>query len=166
MIILEGCDCTGKSTLATRLAEHYNSEIIHYSTHNDDDMRRHAIVGVYGTGQIVDRFHLSEPPYSMYLRHETPQYESVSAIDEILNSGKHLVILCIPPWKTVIKLWKERLDLEVVKNEESLLGIYDWYATRAERYKTPHMLYDWTDDHFDGLRYSIDKHFEGAGNGV
>ena len=159
MIILEGCDCTGKSTLAVRLAEHYGSEIVHYSTHEDEKMREHAAEGVYGTGQIVDRFHLSEPPYSMYLRHTEPFYASVDAIDNILAMGNHLLIICVPPWETVRGLWNERIDQELVKKEEILRGIYGWYNEKAERYKIPHIRYDWTMDSLNELFDSIDAVF-------
>ena len=160
MIILEGCDCSGKSTLAVRLAEHYGSPITHYSKHDNKVMIKHAQLGAPGTAEIVDRFHLSEPPYSMYFRHETPNYESVDAIDNMLVSGNHLVILCVPPQETVVGLWGERLDQELVKDKRVLEGIYKWYANRAGRYKAKSMSYDWTMDSQSVLIDSIDAVFD------
>lgn len=159
MIILEGPDCGGKSTLAVRLAERYNAPITHYSAHDDVVMRKHAEDGLYGDLEIVDRFHLSEPPYTMYFRHETPDYESVDAIDNILAAGNHLVILCIPSWASVKKLWEERIDQELIKDVNTLHGIYNWYANRAGRYKTPSIHYDYERHDLEHLFGLIDAFF-------
>lgn len=158
MLILEGCDCSGKSTLATALAVRYHAPVTHYSAHEEAVMLKHAELCRPGTGEIVDRFHLSEPPYSMYLRHELPAYSSVERIDNLLLAGNNLVILCIPPWEVVYGMWKQRLDAELVQNEKVLRGIYKWYDEKAEtRYKTPHMRYDYTMDSITELFDSIDE---------
>ena len=159
MIILEGPDCGGKSTLGVRLAEQYDSPVIHFSSHDPDVMKKLAEEGEYGTAKIVDRLHLSEPPYSMYYRHETPDYESVDAIDNILASGNHLVILCIPPWNEVKKHWEERIDQELVKNLQALHGIYMWYVNRAGKYNTPSIHWDYTYMNLEGLFRDIDDFF-------
>ena len=38
LIVLEGCDCTGKSTLAKKLATLLDAEIIHCSTHTANNL--------------------------------------------------------------------------------------------------------------------------------
>ena len=159
MIILEGPDCGGKSTLAVRLAERYSSPITHYSAHDDIHMRMHAENGEYGTAEIIDRFHLSEPPYTMYFRHETPDYKSVDAIDNILAAGNHLVILCVPSWSSVKRLWEERIDQELIKDVNTLHGIYNWYAARAGRYKTPSIHYNYEMCSTDFIYKKIDDFF-------
>jgi len=124
----------------------------------------HAENGEYGTAEIVDRFHLSEPPYTMYFRHETPDYKSVDAIDNILAAGNHLVILCIPSWALVKKLWEERLDMELIKDVNTLHGIYNWYASRAGRYKTSSIHYDYEHHSINNLFDRIDDFFSEKAN--
>ena len=43
MIILEGCDCTGKTTLAEKLSAKYNASVTHYSKHDENVMMAHAL---------------------------------------------------------------------------------------------------------------------------
>ena len=74
MIILEGPDCSGKSTLAEKLSDRYNSRITHYTHHDRMGMLQHAVNGQTGVDEIVDRFHYSEIPYSLYYRDVYPDY--------------------------------------------------------------------------------------------
>ncbi len=165
MLILEGCDCGGKSTLAVRLAEQYDSPITHYSAHDPVAMLKKAQEGKTGTGEILDRFHLSEPPYSMYYRHEVPNYPSVDIIDNTLVLGNNLVILCIPPWNTVKQAWEERINQELIKNVQELHGIYMWYANKAGRYRTPTTHYNHVTDSLEKLFEFIDDFFSENSNG-
>ena len=156
MIILEGADCTGKTTLAEKLSEEYDSPITHYTKHEGEKMLTHAIYGKPGTGEIVDRFQLSEIPYSMYYRHEIPVYEEVASIGKQLRGGTHLMILCSPPWEVVKSEWEKRVDLEVIKNVQQLHQIYMWYKDKAQAFLPfPIWYYDYTRTHSDLLILSI-----------
>ena len=136
MIILEGCDCTGKTTLAEKLSAEYETPITHYSKHDNDGMITHALQCEPGTGEIVDRFHMSEIPYSMYFRHEVPQYDSVKEIDLILRDRKCLQIICVPPWVNVKQYWSDRKEEEIIKNLEILHSIYMWYKNKSQAFSS------------------------------
>lgn len=152
MIILEGCDCTGKTTLAEKLSAEYDAPITHYSEHNDDVMMTHALQCEPGTGEIVDRFHMSEIPYSMYLRHEVPKYDSVKEIDLVLRDRICLQIVCIPPWPNVKTYWEDRKEKELIQSITALHGIYMWYKDKSQAFSSFQVWkYDYILTSFDSL---------------
>ena len=147
MIILEGADCTGKTTLANKLIEHFDLDknFTHYSEHKPETMLNHAKTSLPGIEEIVDRFHLSEIPYSMYHRHETPDYDSVADIGLELRDGINMIIVCVPPWVQVAKFWGERKDEELIKNMIVLRNIYQWYRLKSQAFSPqPVWKYDYT----------------------
>ena len=96
----------------------------------------HAIQCKPGTGEIVDRFHMSEIPYSMYFRHSIPMYESVKDIDLALRDRKCLQIVCVPPWPNVKECWEERKTDELVQSLDALHGIYMWYKDKSQAFSS------------------------------
>lgn len=157
MIILEGCDCTGKTTLAEKLSAKYDAHITHYSKHDNDGMKTHALLCEPGTDEIVDRFHMSEIPYSMYFRHEVPQYDSVKEIDLILRDRKCLQIVCVPPWPNVKTCWEDRKNEELVQSLNALHGIYMWYKEKSQAFSSFQVWqYDYIMTSFDDLCIEID----------
>ena len=158
MIILEGCDATGKTTLAEKLSKRYSSSITHYTKHDGEVMLKHAELGSPGTGEIVDRFQISEIPYSMYYRHEIPLYEEVADIGKMLRGGVHLMIICSPPWEIVKAEWEKRRDMEVIKNVQQLHQIYMWYRDKAQAFLPfPMWYYDYVKTPTDDLILSIEE---------
>ena len=158
MIIIEGVDCSGKSTLAEKLSVKYNAQVTHYSQHENDEMMTKAAVGLPGTEEIVDRFHLSEIPYSMYFRHTIPRYQSVADIDLVLRETKCLQIICTPPWNIVKDYWEDRKSDELVQNLEALHSIYMWYRDKSQAFSSfPIWKYDYLVTSFDDLCDEIDK---------
>ena len=157
MIILEGCDCTGKTTLASRLSERYDAPITHYSKHDNDVMMTHALQCEPGTGEIVDRFNMSEIPYSMYFRHTIPHYQSVADIDVVLRDRKCLQIVCVPPWLNVKGCWDGRKEDELVQSLEALHGIFMWYKDKSQAFSSfPVWKYDYTLTSVEELCNQID----------
>ena len=157
MIILEGCDCTGKTTLASRLSERYDAPITHYSKHDNDVMMTHALQCEPRTGEIVDRFHMSEIPYSMYFRHTIPAYDSVKEIDLVLRDRKCLQIVCSPTWNFVKARWEDRRDDELVQSLQAIHGIYLWYRDKSQAFSSfPVWKYDYTTTSVEELCNQID----------
>ena len=157
MIILEGVDCSGKSTLAEKLSAKYDAPITHYSKHEEENMLKHALLSKPGTGEIVDRFHLSEIPYTMYYRHGVPQYDSVIKIDLALRETKCLQIVCTPPWTVVKEHWENRKEDELIQSIDALHGIYMWYRDKSQAFSSFQVWnYDYTRTSFDSLCEEID----------
>ena len=158
MIILEGCDCTGKTTLASRLSERFVAPITHYSEHNEDIFTAHAIQCKPGTREIADRFHMSEIPYTMYYRHSIPMYESVKDIDLILRDRKCLQIICTPPWLFVKNCWEKRKEEELIQSLEALHGIYMWYRDKSQAFTSLTLWkYDYTVESVESLCEKINE---------
>lgn len=158
MIILEGCDCTGKTTLADKLSVTYDASVTHYSKHDEDAMMEHAGRCKTGTDEIVDRFHMSEIPYSMFFRHTIPKYESVKDIDLVLRERKCLQIICIPPWNNVKTYWEDRKDTELIKNLGVLHNIYMWYKDKSMAFSSFQVWhYDYILTSFDDLCVEINE---------
>ena len=143
MIILEGPDCGGKTTLAAKLSKEYDSPITHYSSHHGMGMLEHAVTGKPGVGDIIDRFHYSEIPYSLYYRKVEPEYVGVNMITRALLARQVVVILCLPPWLEVKKKWYIRREKELIKTETKLHRIYKWYD-KIEEDGIPRIKYDYT----------------------
>lgn len=161
MIILEGADGTGKSTLADELCKMYDhNNRTHYSSHMPNEMLIHAQQGRLGPNEIVDRFHLSEIPYSMYYRHSEPDYRTVFDIEKECRYRNHLVILCVPNLAVSFHHWESRPEVEIVKDRKTYERIYDWYAEKMRGYCPNHITYDYTNDSLDELRSKIDAYFE------
>lgn len=156
MIILEGVDCSGKTTLMTNLDNRFTVKNSHYSAHDEQAMLEHAEMALPGSKEVVDRFHLSEIPYSMYYRHEPPRYESVAKIDLALRDGENLVIVCCPPWPDVKLEWEKRRDEELIQNVHALHSIYMWYRDKAQAFTTLQVWkYDYTATDFDSLTSAL-----------
>ncbi len=156
MIILEGCDCTGKTALADKLSAVYNAPITHYSKHDEDVMMEHAKRCEPGTDEIVDRFHMSEIPYSRYYRRTVPEYKSVFDIDFVLRGRKCLQIVCVPPWINVKTYWEDRRDDELIQSLDTLHDIYMWYKDKAKAFSSFQVWqYDYIITSFDDLCVEI-----------
>lgn len=144
MIILEGPDCSGKTTLANVLySKIAQCRLTHYSSHDFPKMLRHAVMSFNGMSDISDRFHLSHIPYDRYYRKTEPEILTVRMLDRVLLANNSLVILCIPPWEVVRDQWMARRDQELIKDMATMRNIYDWYSDYEP--VLPHIRYDYTE---------------------
>lgn len=150
MIIIEGPDCSGKSYLANQLVDTWQVNCMHYSAHDRMGMLEHAVTALPRYEEITDRFHLSEIPYSLYFRQVEPDYVGVAMIDRVLLARSAVMVVCLPPWDTVKKMWRARKEEELIQNENILRNIYKWYASKAYR-GIPTIYYDYTEDKVDNL---------------
>ncbi len=155
MIIIEGPDCSGKTQLSYTLMNKWQVQCTHYSAHDRMGMVEHAVTAEPRCGFIVDRFHLSEIPYSLYYRQSDPDYVGIAMIDRALLARAAVMVVCIPPWDIVKEMWKARKDDELIKSEKVLRQIYKWYASKAYR-GIPTIYYDYTKDDINSLMNHID----------
>jgi hypothetical protein len=150
LIVVEGCDGSGKSRLVKRLHEDLGIELspeagLSKAERNDPAYRSRSsirqrtykgltreVVGVRGPC-LYDRFFFSELIYSSV-------YERTCAfgpgedlhIGRVLNACKIPVIFCRPPWEEIAKKWlqeeQETEDGVTAKN----LAIYNKYIAWGE----------------------------------
>lgn len=144
MLILEGPDCAGKSTLAQHLIESWpDATLAHYSSHDFPKMLQHVVSSRPGCLDIADRFHYSHVPYDMFYRGVLePETASVRMLDRALLSRNSVYVVCLPPWPVVLDNYRQRKEEELIQSEQQLSWIYDWYWQYAAN--LPGLVYDYT----------------------
>ena len=104
LIVLEGCDGTGKSTLARLLSEIYDAKIIHCSTHtsNDFEFFTRIIEAAKTTNIIADRWCYGQFVYQDVLdrplgKHKSDTYKALEELELImLESGVKMILVDAP----------------------------------------------------------------------
>lgn len=116
-IILEGCDGTGKSTLAKRLADIHQLKIVSFSYPKTEDEKKH-MVEMYedflmnNDDCIMDRSWYSEMVYGPILRKEVNVTDADMVYLEslLLANGGGYVIHCTDKLSDLYKRLKRRGD--------------------------------------------------------
>ena len=127
-IILEGCDGAGKSTLAKKLGESYQFEVVHSDKMNY--WEEYKLISSKGSNVIFDRLsHLSDQIYGPVLRdeHSSPVVKNREIFDKMLLDMNGVVILCEPCLETTCKGWEKNLDSKGPENWEDFSKIYFGY---------------------------------------
>ena len=95
LVVLEGCDGTGKSTMAKRIASVLNAEIIHCSTKTPNDyMFFHGIIGASKTHNIVaDRFFYGQFVYQTPKDRHLTHSDLVDLEVELLGAGGKVILV-------------------------------------------------------------------------
>ena len=148
IIIIEGSDFSGKSTLANELMQKYRNHVyIHCAvTPNIFALHQTAITNGIGLSEdftvIIDRLHYSELVYGPIFRNGV-SYD-VKKFDEHYSS-KHFPniykILCLPPKEIVLEGFKKRAA-QGGEMFDTVEKVYDEYAKNPLGWT----IYDWTKD--------------------
>lgn len=145
IIILEGPDCSGKTTLANEIMKKYkNCVYIHNATSpNITELHNNALVNAINLSDeftvIIDRLHLSEEIYGSIFRNKVA-YDTKS-FDEKVSSIKNVYkILCLTDKETTLKLHAERKGIEMF---DDISKVWDAYS-KVQNWKR----YDWQKDKF------------------
>lgn len=163
MIIVEGCDNTGKTTLIDQLIQPFPTLQRMRSIGNQPGLAKWLSEALLEnqnvTTKIYDRFFFSELVYGPVLRGRT-RFTGVEKdlILGMLAAIKPLVILCSPPPSTVSKTIYKRPQMG---------GVIDRWVTLNEKYHTvikpllierkiPYLEYDFTEeDAFEKVKAHI-----------
>jgi len=161
MIILEGPDGSGKTTLAKQLAGIMGLEIAPRVVSKDAEAEVDLVKwvdqnlnqGFHDT--IYDRHRLiSEPIYGPMLRGETePMFDNFMWLSSQFLRFYRLgpvIIYCLPPFGAVWESVRSDPDNKVVHDQRMARGIYDLYVARAAsdytRIGTRVLIYNWIKD--------------------
>jgi hypothetical protein len=139
MILVEGPDGAGKTTLVERLAQMYGLQIGHRGTDNRDllwtvtlpDTLRALSDAVHGVKPpaIWDRLYYSDFVYAPLGATPRPVAFNESQqkhIDAVIEALRCPIIVCLPPFRVVERnIMSERHQMEGVK--ERALNIWDEY---------------------------------------
>lgn len=158
LLILSGCDGSGKTKLGQHLIEKYRFNYYHCGVQPDIKEYHSDVLDLafndidkYNNNFIIDRLHLSEYVYGSLFRNG-PAYNwkelNQKIIDKsIENNIKYSLILCMPPKDLVMKKHAERLANgdEMFNTVEQ---VYDSYEKLYNENKNNIQIYkyDYTED--------------------
>lgn len=151
IIVCDGCDASGKSTLINKLMErHPNNCYIHCAVTNDiNSLHQNAIDTALVASQerwvFIDRLHLSEKIYATVFRNG-PSYD-VDAFDRMITNHIPTLkkILCIVDKDTSLAKHAERKDKEMF---DDISKVWDMYNDVAHTDKS-WIVYNWKTDTID-----------------
>lgn len=151
IIICEGVDASGKSTLINKLMErHPNNCYIHCAVTNDiNSLHQNAIDTALVASQerwvFIDRLHLSETIYGTVFRNG-PSYD-VEAFDKMITSRIPTLkkILCHVSKETSLAKHAERKDKEMFDDIAKVWDMYD-AVSKTDKSWT---VYNWKTDTID-----------------
>ncbi|AKQ08398.1 thymidylate kinase [Bacillus phage PBC2] len=121
IIILEGCDCVGKTTFANKLSERTGYEIVKGSSFEiselgADGMFEHMMELLDRNDIIIDRFYQSNYIYGSKYNYPMMSYEQYSALIEKMNK-RALVVYLYAPVEVLEERMKNRGD-EHIKTDD------------------------------------------------
>lgn len=122
IIILEGCDASGKTTLAQKLMKAYPNHVYMHNAVTDDiySLHKNSVEAAIEASRhhlvIIDRLHLSEKVYGTVFRSgPSYDYDMFDAwLDTIPNLKK---MLCIVDRETCLNKHDERLEDEMFHHD-------------------------------------------------
>jgi hypothetical protein len=139
IIVLEGPDGSGKTTLAKYFQEYYNAIYLHttYRFRKYHDIYQKAIIRIALTKAImndrlvvIDRWWISEAIYGEVFRQGSTWPNLGEKLDEVLRFFGGLYIFCLPDnFIKYMSLYKKLIDTrtEMYPNMESMANIYSLY---------------------------------------
>jgi len=140
MIIIEGADCTGKTTLAKAICEYVHGQYFHCSYHESWNIEAYHRLILHTAGKleelakipcVIDRWALSEAAYGLTYR-GAASYDTAALAKEAIKAYKPTFILCRTDDAigTHNRLKQERR--EMYKNIQPVLGAFDLLAQQGK----------------------------------
>lgn len=170
LIILEGCDGSGKTTLAKKLMDFYGcgEPDNHGPYHGEAEITSHYELSIYratlrpnqpARHHLMDRSWLSEPIYGAAMRGGVNRISAEDAYVLDMKAGvvNGVVILCQPPLSICLTSWRGRRESEYPDGEAKIEQIYELYKSSWHTWRLPTIVYDWTNDGFIDLVLELHK---------
>lgn len=162
-LILEGVDCSGKTTLSEEIQKQWNCKYIHVKQAPEgEDTLVHFLKAIKGINfpTIIDRLHWSEQVYAKVLRQDSLLSDrDFGVIDGYLLANRGIFVLCKPSWYAVSTKILENRGGE--NHNLPVSGeIYQEY-TKPPRTVLPVITYDYESETVDDLLRRAEKCMEG-----
>lgn len=131
VVILEGPDGSGKTTLAREL-EKRGFRYVHTGVPDGDPFAHYAarLIGYLKMDKpvVLDRFHLGEHVYGPVMRDTNYMPRTALRLFERACNAYHVFrVLCLPPEQVVVQNWNSRRKDEYVQDERLIREIYRRY---------------------------------------
>lgn len=161
LVVIEGPDSAGKSTLAKQLQELFGfgyhhegppppdtAPLLYYQVRLFDAM----LEALSTKGVVLDRFALGERVYGPILRGTDNLGDAGwNKVDRCLQAVDAVQVVCLPPYETCLTTWRERQAAkgELITDEKVFRHTYlEWYRVARQvwmpSWTARHFLYDWT----------------------
>ena len=153
LILLEGPDGAGKTTLMETLTARLRERHITCSTHHSGVPTVHPMVEYVEVllrlhdaqvPAVVDRLHLGEQTYGHIVRgNDQLGRKGVYAIDRLITRlFNPLLVIVLPPRDVAFQNWVKRKGQEYVKDEDKYMRIYEGFNDAVSL--LPRVYYDYT----------------------
>jgi hypothetical protein len=129
-VVLEGADCTGKTTLAHHLFETYGFAYHHEGVPPGTGslLNYYAELLTRDVPTVFDRLHLGELVYGPIMRGRSRLSEAeLRLLDQLVAATGSVVVICAPSRELVVERWRTAHASEYVTSEEKIRAIYDGY---------------------------------------
>jgi thymidylate kinase len=168
LIIVEGPDGSGKTTLIDKITDRHDALIEHHGPYlGEENILHHYVTSLsiaLSTNPrltIMDRCWLSEGIYGPIMRQRNRLGQRQQTALEILaREADACLVFCLPPYTVCEKNWQARLKDEYVQRSDKLKAIYDAYKADYSSwirrgFASPVILFDYTSETFDSLKGRI-----------
>lgn len=163
MIIVEGMDNTGKSTLFLRLSKDLKLLAINNQKRpqsiNETALYLEGVLRLASNFPvIVDRWQaISEPIYGPICRnhHLYAKTNLEAQLRFLIQAANPLIIHCRPPDSVILNFGDSNQMDGVIKHAKELLKTYDNYMGNLVAMGFRVMNYDWTTEPYENLRAAV-----------
>jgi len=139
IIVLEGPDGSGKTTLAQEFVKRYGFEYVHLGVPSTSEDLFETYVTVLINARdskknvVIDRLHMGEATYGkIYRGQDRLGTQGVKLLTRILNGYGASVVACLPPYEVCLANWKSRHATEYVADEVPFEAIYSEYRKLSD----------------------------------
>ena len=164
-LILEGVDCSGKTTLAHEIQKRWDCKYLHVKqAPKRTDTLVHFIKAISNLSNsvptVIDRLHWSEQVYANILRQDSLLSDrDFGVIDGYMMANRGIFVLCKPSWNAVYSKVIESFEHEN-HNSYTAGEIYQEYC-KPPRTVLPIIEYDYEHDTVDELLKKAQMCMEG-----
>ena len=152
-ILIEGTDCSGKTTLVERIKNElrWDAKALHHR--EEEQFRRYLREYALSEQVVFNRGHFSEIVYGRLWRGGNPFSAEQQSILDAICRQKMLLIFACPPLEILQQRYCERKFPQQIKYDE-LMALEGYFREQME--KVPHLCYRSTSyDELDSLLQQI-----------
>lgn len=164
MIIIEGPDNAGKSTLAEKLSKALEIPVVHSvrpEKHwSEEDVLYHSTWQLRPQEAILDRVYaISEYVYGRVIRGKTALGSKHSEALFDLYNRPYLIIYCRPDDHTILANGSRDQMEGVIQHHQAIINEYDILMEEVKRFTVGEVFhFNWKSDHIDRVIELCEKH--------